>query len=375
MIEIRNVSKTFYMKDSEIHAVDDVSLKIADGEIYGVIGYSGAGKSTLVRCINFLETPDSGEIMIGGFGTISARKGKLYYIPEGASSKPENAKPVSEKDLNRMRRSIGMIFQHFNLLDRSTVFDNVAFPLKKSGKSKEEIRSKVAELLNLVGLTEKAGSYPSELSGGQKQRVAIARALANDPKILLSDEATSALDPDVTESILKLLKELNRKLGLTIVLITHEMAVIKEICNEVAVMENGEIVETGHVYDVFNLPTSDIATSFVESSSGLKRIDKLFAGRSPLVQKTEAGDVLVRLVFAGPSADEALITETAKETGCRVNIVLANIDLLEEKPLGSMIVMIKGTKEQTAAAVKKLKDSGVRVEEVADDDVRTEEEQ
>ncbi|MDD6789675.1 MAG: ATP-binding cassette domain-containing protein [Lachnospira sp.] len=373
MIELKNISKTFVTKEATVHAVKNATLSIAEGEIYGVIGYSGAGKSTLVRCINLLEVPESGTLSIDGFGTVTMQPGKKKPDFEPADGSGKRA--LTEKDLQRLRKGIGMIFQHFNLLDRSTVFDNVAFPLKKSGKSKEEIRSKVAELLNLVGLTEKANSYPSELSGGQKQRVAIARALANDPKILLSDEATRALDPDVTESILKLLKELNRKLGLTIVLITHEMAVIKEICNEVAVMENGEIVETGHVYDVFNLPTSDIATSFVESSSGLKRIDKLFAGRSPLVQKTEPGDVLVRLVFAGPSADEALITETAKETGCRVNIVLANIDLLEEKPLGSMIVMIKGTKEQTAAAVKKLKDSGVRVEEVVDDDVRKEEEQ
>ena len=373
MIELKNINKTFVTKEATVHAVKNATLSIGEGEIYGVIGYSGAGKSTLVRCINLLEIPESGSLHIDGFGTVTMEPGKKKpeFEPENGSGK----RPLTDKDLRQLRKGIGMIFQHFNLLDRSTVYDNVAFPLKKSGKTKEEIKAKVAELLKLVGLTEKANSYPSELSGGQKQRVAIARALANDPKILRSDEATSALDPDVTESILKLLKELNQKLGLTIVLITHGMAVIKEICNEVAVMENGEIVETGHVYDVFNLPKSDIATSFVESSSGLKRIDKLFAGNSPLVKKTEPGDVLVRLVFAGPCADEALITETAKETGCRVNIVLANIDLLEEKPLGSMIVMIKGSKEQTAAAVNKLKNSGVRVEEVTDEDVRKEEEE
>ncbi|MGI5990085.1 MAG: methionine ABC transporter ATP-binding protein [Lachnospiraceae bacterium] len=371
MIELKNISKTFVTKEGTVQAVKNASLSIADGEIYGVIGYSGAGKSTLVRCINLLEVPESGSLTIDGFGTVTMEPGrkKPMFEPADGSRK----RPLTDKDLRQLRKGIGMIFQHFNLLDRSTVYDNVAFPLKNSGKSKEEIREKVAGLLKLVGIESKANSYPSELSGGQKQRVAIARALANDPKILLSDEATSALDPDVTESILKLLKELNRKLGLTIVLITHEMAVIKEICNEVAVMENGSIVETGHVYDVFNLPKSDIATSFVESSSGLKRIDKLFEGHSPLVQKTGKGDRLVRLVFAGPSADEALISETAAATGCKVNIVLANIDLLEDKPLGSMIVMIKGEPDQTARAMDMLAKAGVRVEEITDEDVREEE--
>lgn len=363
MIEIRNVSKTFYMKDSEIHAVDDVSLKIADGEIYGVIGYSGAGKSTLVRCINFLETPDSGEIMIGGFGTISARKGKLYYIPEGASSKPENAKPVSEKDLNRMRRSIGMIFQHFNLLDHSTVYENVAFPLRYSGKSKAEIDAKVKELLNLVDLGDRLNSYPSELSGGQKQRVAIARALANDPKILLSDEATSALDPDVTESILKLLKDLNQKLGVTIVMITHEMAVIKEICQRVAVMENGKVVEEGPVYDIFSHPVEPITKRFVSKSSGLGNVNRLLSEDSTLV-RTDKDSRLLKLQFDENSVGDAMISMVSRKFEVDLNIVIANVEMLQGKPLGGMIVLIRGDRSKIGEAIEFMKSCQVQVEAI-----------
>ena len=208
LINIEHLDKTYHLKNVDVHAVDDVSLHIESGQIYGVIGYSGAGKSTLVRCLNFLEIPDSGSIEIEGFGKVSANQGSL---------------DISQKKLRELRRSIGMIFQHFNLLDRSTVFDNVAYPLKYTGLSKKEIETRVDELLDLVDLVDKKYVYPSQLSGGQKQRVAIARALSNNPKVLLSDEATSALDPDATESILKLLKDLNKRLGITIILITHEM--------------------------------------------------------------------------------------------------------------------------------------------------------
>ena len=227
MIRIENYNKTFNLKSGNVRALENVSLEVADGEKYGVIGYSGSGKSTLVRCINFLEIPDSVRITISDFGSINIKDGKLF----------KDCKLLHERDLKDLRKGIGMIFQHFNLLDRSTVFENVAFSLKYSGLSKHEISEKVFELLDLVGLTDKADVYPSQLSGGQKQRVAIARALVNNPKILLSDEATSALDPDATESILNLLNELNRKLGLTIIIITHEMSVIKAVCNRVAVME------------------------------------------------------------------------------------------------------------------------------------------
>jgi len=239
MINVEHLDKTYHLKNADVHAVDDVSLHIESGQIYGVIGYSGAGKSTLVRCLNFLEIPDSGSIEIEGFGKVNAKQGSL---------------DISQKKLRELRRSIGMIFQHFNLLDRSTVFDNVAYPLKYTGLSKKEIETRVDELLDLVDLADKKYVYPSQLSGGQKQRVAIARALSNNPKVLLSDEATSALDPDATESILKLLKDLNKRLGITIILITHEMSVIKSIANRVAVMENGKVVEEGDVYDIFANP-------------------------------------------------------------------------------------------------------------------------
>lgn len=252
MIEIKNLTKTFSGKDGCLHAVDDVSLSIDEGEIFGIVGYSGAGKSTLVRCINLLEMPDSGELSISGFGSVRISDGKASYLAPGGIQ-PQKLK---EAQLKSLRRGVGMIFQHFNLLDRNTVFENVAYPLMHTGRSKEQIKQRVLELLELVDLGDKVNSYPSELSGGQKQRVAIARALANNPRILLSDEATSALDPDATESILKLLKDLNRKLKITIVLITHEMAVVKTICDRVAVMEKGKVVEQGNVYDVFSSPFS-----------------------------------------------------------------------------------------------------------------------
>ena len=244
MIEVKNLSKTFRLKSGNVDALNDVSLSVADGTVYGVIGYSGAGKSTLVRCLNLLEIPDQGCITIGDYRDIQIKNGVPFY--EG--------KVMSARQQNRMRRGIGMIFQHFNLLERSTVFDNIAYPLKYTGRSGTEIDGRVRELLELVDLQDKIDAFPSQLSGGQKQRVAIARALAANPQILLSDEATSALDPDATESILTLLKDLNRKLGITIVIITHEMAVIKSIADRVAVMEEGKVVEEGSVYDIFSDP-------------------------------------------------------------------------------------------------------------------------
>ena len=246
MIELSHISKTYVAPDKKVIAPEDVNIRVEAGQVYGIVGSSGAGKTTLVRCINFLERPDAGSIRIDGFGTLEVRGGNAFYTPESGGQSVR----LTEKHLKALRRDLGMIFQHFNLLDRDTVFDNIAYPLKYTGRSKEEIRSRVLELLELVDLSDKVNAYPSELSGGQKQRVAIARALANNPKILLSDEATSALDPDATESILKLLKDLNRKLNLTIVLITHEMAVVKSICDRVAVMENGHVVEEGDVYCV-----------------------------------------------------------------------------------------------------------------------------
>ena len=355
MIQITNLQKHFHGRESDIHAVNDVSLQVEKGEIFGIIGYSGAGKSTLVRCINFLEYPESGSIEIEGFGKVISEGGRLFRETEGGRA------TMKERDLRTLRRSIGMIFQLFNLLDRSTVFDNIAYPLRYTGKSKEEIREKVEELLKLVDLEDKRDAYPGELSGGQKQRVAIARALANDPQILLSDEATSALDPDATESILKLLKDLNRKLGLTIVIITHEMAVIKSIADRVAVMENGKVVEQGEVYQVFADPQQPITKKFVEASTGLAKIEKLIDNR--MVDVTEKDDrKLIRLTFTKDSVGEALISQASRKFNVDISIVLANVDVVGDAALGGIVADISGTAEDVNNTLAFFKASGVKTE-------------
>ena len=359
MIKIGNMNKVFHLKSGDVTALDNVSLEIEDGMIYGIIGYSGAGKSTLVRCLNLLETPDNGMLNIGDSGDITLKNGCAYDA---------QGKKMTEKKLGAMRRSIGMIFQHFNLLDRSTVFENIAYPLQYTGMKKEEISARVFELLDLVDLREKANVYPSQLSGGQKQRVAIARALANRPKVLLSDEATSALDPDATEAILNLLRDLNRKLGLTIVLITHEMAVIKSICNRVAVMENGRVVEEGDVYDIFAHPRAAITRKFVSSASALSKVNKLMEEGSPLV-KPNAHEKLVRLTFHRECVGEHVISTISRDFGVDVNIVLANVEVLEDNPLGGVIALLGGREEQVQSALKYLNENHVYTEVVADGSV------
>lgn len=357
MIEIKNLEKTYDINNHSVHAVNDVSITINDGDIYGVIGYSGAGKSTLVRCINFLERPEAGTINISGFGKVIANAGRLYLERDG---KP---RPLLDKDLRTLRKSIGMIFQHFNLLDRSTVFDNIAYPLKYRNYTKNEIRNRVNELLKLVDLEDKRDVYPSQLSGGQKQRVAIARALADSPKVLLCDEATSALDPDATESILRLLKELNEKLGLTIVLITHEMAVIKEIANHVAVMENGRVVEDGEVYDIFASPERSITKRFVGTSNGLGKISKLIDDKAVDAVPTDRKK-LIKLTFIRSSVNDALISRVSRKFDVDLSIVLANVDLVEDTPLGNIIVELSGEAERVEAALKYIEECGVRIEGV-----------
>ena len=357
MIELQGLNKTFHLKSGSVDAVRDVSLSIGEGEIYGVIGYSGAGKSTLVRCLNLLEIPDGGLMRIGG-DTVFLRDGVAY------AGDSDRAPRMKEKQLNRLRRGIGMIFQHFNLLDRSTVFENVAYPLRFTGRSRRQISERVMELLGLVGLTDKADVYPSQLSGGQKQRVAIARALANDPKILLSDEATSALDPGATEAILALLKELNRKLGLTIVLITHEMAVIKSVCQRVAVMENGRVVEEGPVYDIFAHPQTPITRRFVSSTSPLSRVERLMSEDSPLVRPGPC-EQLIRLTFDRENVGDHIISTVARQFGIDLNIVLANVEILENSPLGGMIVIISGAPDRVAAALDYLREHHVQTEVMA----------
>jgi len=256
MIEIKNLSKTFITSNSKVKALDNINLKIEKGDIFGIIGFSGAGKSTLIRCLNRLEEPDSGDILIGG----------------------KDITRMDKKELKSARRKIGMIFQQFNLLDSKNVFENIAFPLEIAGFRKPKIKERVEEILEMVGLSDKAGSYPSQLSGGQKQRVGIARALANEPDVLLSDEATSALDPMTTFSILELLKEINRKLNLTIVLITHELDVLSHICKNMAVIEKGRIVESGPVEKFFTNPESETAKSFVNIINDFQKGKLYFEG-------------------------------------------------------------------------------------------------
>ncbi len=347
MIEIKNLNKTFHLKSGDVEAVKDVSLTIQEGDIYGVIGYSGAGKSTLVRCINLLETPDSGEMTVDQTSAITFKNGVPYVTGRGGLRRMKRA------EQNGMRRGIGMIFQHFNLLNRSTVFENVAYPLRYSGMKRAEITARVQEMLELVGLTDKIDVYPSQLSGGQKQRVAIARALANHPRILLSDEATSALDPDATESILNLLKELNARLNLTIVLITHEMSVIKSICRHVAVMEKGSVVEEGSVYDIFCHPQAGITRRFVSSASALSKVDQLIAQRNELV-KTGAHEKLIRLTFENDCVGEHVISTVARTFSVDLNIVLANVEILENRTMGGMIAILGGDPQNVESALDYL---------------------
>lgn len=351
MIEIKNLDKTFQLKSGKVEALKNVNLNIADGEIYGIIGYSGAGKSTLVRCLNLLEVPDYGEINVNGVQLTQT------VVDDGK----DRIKIINNKDLNKARQGIGMIFQHFNLLDRSTVFENIAYPLKYTGKTKQEITDRVNELLELVGLTDKSSVYPSQLSGGQKQRVAIARALANNPGVLLSDEATSALDPEATESILCLLKNLNKQLGITIVMITHEMAVIKSICTKVAVMEKGEIVEKGDVYDIFAHPGKNVTRKFISSVSSLSKIYKMLEDNVPLVQIT-GNDRLIKLTFENESTGEAVISELSKRFNVKANIVLANIDMIGDRPLGGIIIILKGEESEIVKTVGYLEKINVDVE-------------
>ncbi len=339
MIELKNVSKTFKTNQKEVQAVKNVNLTVDAGEIFGVIGYSGAGKSTLVRCINLLERPTEGQVIIEN----------------------TDLTQLKEKELRTERQNIGMIFQQFNLLASRTAYQNVEFPLKGRGYSKEEIREKVESLLDLVGIADKANTYPSELSGGQKQRVAIARALATDPKILLCDEATSALDPQTTKSILKLLKEVNRKLGITIVIITHEMEVIKEICHRVAVMEGGYVVELNDVVSVFSNPQAQITKEFIRSTSSLSRIDDLIKEEASIVQ-LKPGQQLWRLDFYGAETREALIAELALTFDINPSIIFANVEVISNTVLGSLIVLLTLTDELERKVLDYLENKHIKVE-------------
>ena len=331
MISFSHVSKTFGTPEHLVYAVQDVSLEIREGEIFGIIGFSGAGKSTLVRCINLLERPTQGSVVVDGKEMTS----------------------LSPAQLRQARKKIGMIFQHFNLMPSRTVFGNVAYPLRGSGLSKQQVAEKVRRLLALVDIADKENAYPSQLSGGQKQRVAIARALANDPKVLLCDEATSALDPQTTNSILRLLKQLNQQLGLTVVVITHEMAVVEEICSHVAILERGRMVETGTVEAVFSNPQTEAGRRLVFPEGA--NIDKF-----PV-----AG--VVRVVFNGGSSYEPLIASLAIDCGVKVNILGADTRNVNGKAFGSMLLGLPEDHGEAVRAMNYLKaQKDVTVEEVPD---------
>lgn len=332
MITLENITKTYDGK-AKVHALQGVNLTIEDGEIFGIIGKSGAGKSTLVRCINMLERPTSGNVIIDG----------------------KNLTQMTDAQLRAERKNIGMIFQHFNLLSSRTVFDNIAFPLELIGASKEAINKKVADLLELVGLTDRQFNYPSQLSGGQKQRVGIARALASDPHILLCDEATSALDPQTTQSILELLKDINQRLGITIVIITHEMAVIKEICNRVAVIEGGTIKELGRVVDVFTNPQSQTMKDFVKSIINME-LPAGIAKMGITDQPAPGYGMLVRLRFKGAATNEPIVASVVRRFNTSVSVLYGNIDYIQDEPFGYLIVVIMGDMEEQAKAFAYIKE-------------------
>ena len=343
MIELTHISKDFASGGRTVHAVQDVSLSIGKGEIFGIIGFSGAGKSTLVRCINLLERPTSGSVTVDG----------------------KEMTALSARELRQARKKIGMIFQHFNLMPSRTVFGNVAYPLRGSGLSREQIADKVHRLLELVGIGDKAEAYPKQLSGGQKQRVAIARALANDPNVLLCDEATSALDPQTTKAILRLLKNLNEKLGITVVIITHEMAVVKEICDRVAVMEHGRVVEQGEVFNVFADPRQEITRSFIHTTSNLRKIEELIEEDSPVVQ-LKPGELIVRLSYIQRNVSEPLISTESRKFDITLNIIFSDIAIVQNAPIGGTVAIISGEREQITQAIAYLIEKNVGVEVIRD---------
>ncbi len=339
MIKLEHVSKTFVDKKRIVEAVKDVDLEIADGEIFGIIGFSGAGKSTLVRCINLLERPTSGKVFLDDVELTS----------------------LGDKELRQVRQEIGMIFQHFNLMPSRTVYDNIDLPLKRTGLEESKRREKIMNLLSLVDLADKEKAYPSQLSGGQKQRVAIARALACDPKVLLCDEATSALDPKTTAQILKLLRDLNAKLGLTIVVITHQMSVVKEICDRAAVMEHGRVMECGRVYDLFSHPQDVSTRSFLETASNVGSFFDIFEIPGSLADLKD-GTHIWFLTYTGQATGEALMSKLYQHFEVEANILYGDIDYIKGVPLGKLAVNLKGSPDKIEAAVQFLKDHKVDVE-------------
>lgn len=325
MVEFKNVSVTFKQNKKTVEAVKNVSFKINKGDIFGIVGGSGAGKSTLLRTINLLQPVSSGDVEINGRSIVNYKN----------------------SDLRQLRKNIGMIFQHFNLAENKTVFQNIAFVLKTAGWKKDKIHERVVELLEFVNLKDKADSYPSKLSGGQKQRVAIARALANNTDILLCDEPTSALDAETTSSVLELLKEVNKKLGVTIIIITHELDVVKSICNRTAVMSNGEVVEIGEVYKVFTSPQNEFTKQLIGHTQNFEIPQE--------IKKTINGPV-VKLVYLGEKAAEAVLSQTAENFNIKYNILHGKIEYIGSKPLGILYVNIIGNTENTKQVINELQE-------------------
>ena len=319
IIQVRHLTKTFGEGETAVHALDDISLDVHPGEIYGIIGLSGAGKSTLVRCLNLLERPTSGSVMVDG----------------------SEMTRLSDKELRLARRNVTMIFQSFNLLMQRTCLKNVCFPMELSGVHKAKAEARARELLEIVGLADKADAYPAQLSGGQKQRVAIARALATDPKVLLCDEATSALDPTTTASILSLLKDLNQKLGVTVVVITHQMSVIEEICTRVAILDGGKIAEEGEVTDIFSNPKTDAARRLVYPGGGGENL--------------HSGSRTIRVAFNGGTAYQPLIASLAIDCGVKVNILGADTHNIDGKAYGSMLLGLPEDENEAAKALSYIR--------------------
>ncbi|MDH2925482.1 D-methionine transport system ATP-binding protein [Nicoletella semolina] len=338
MIQLKQISKQFDVKGQKITALDNVNLQVPKGTIFGVIGASGAGKSTLIRCVNLLERPTIGQIIVAG----------------------QDLTALSESQLILARRQIAMIFQHFNLLSSRTVFGNVALPLELSHTPKEKIEKKVNELLALVGLADKRDVYPSNLSGGQKQRVAIARALANDPQVLLCDEATSALDPATTQSILQLLKEINARLGLTILLITHEMDVVKRICDRVAVIDKGKLIESGSVSEIFSNPKTELAQRFIQSTF---HVELPAQYTKQLAQIPTANNKpIIKFEFTGHSVDAPLLSYASKKFSIDFSILMSQIDYAGGVKFGFVIAEVTGHQDAIAEAKFYLMDNNVKVE-------------
>lgn len=333
MIELKNVSVDF----DGFKAVKDISLKIEDKDAFGIVGFSGAGKSTLVRTINLLQRPSAGEVILDG----------------------ENLLDLSDKELRLRRKKIGMIFQHFNLLNNLTVIDNVIFPIRKDKSlTKEEKRKRAQKLLEKVGIGDKADNYPRELSGGQQQRCAIARALASKPEILLCDEATSALDPKTTKQILKLLKELNKELNLTIVIITHQMEVVKDLCNKCAIMQDGKIIEAGTTLEIFSDPKTDLAREFVETSTNIKETIEQVKSNVGILKEDEQ---LAQISYVGESTTEPVINELYEKFGIETNILAGHIEFINEVPVGNLIVTLKGDDKNLSQVTSYLEDKSANI--------------